>query len=370
MKRKFYLFFLWGMVGIAPALAQEQVPEDEAAKRAEINEIKLSENAIYADVVEMVSDDNEAVSLAQQKSINMLQAHVIEVFAKRLHMEPKDVQEIWDVIDDKCQNIVVRKGDLFRVFTYIVKDAIGLGRRKPKEGDVEKYLMAKEEEEKEKKIVINLTNMLTGGQDSINYVAPPVSAQADTVVAPIPPAPVPATEVAQAVAPVQVQTAAPVQVQAAAPVQVQAAAPVQVQAAAPVQVQAAAPVQVQAAAPVQTQAAAPVQTPAVAPVQAPVAPVQPAIPEVVQTMFDKQDMGTLLKYLSAEKTAQHLMFGNSRTMTSPDKCYVVIIDKSTRQIVTILGTGTSERTNYKTLKADNLDNFKQGMYSAVFVQLY
>lgn len=330
MKRKFYLFFLWGMVGIAPALAQEQVPEDEAAKRAEINEIKLSENAIYADVVEMVSDDNEAVSLAQQKSINMLQAHVIEVFAKRLHMEPKDVQEIWDVIDDKCQNIVVRKGDLFRVFTYIVKDAIGLGRRKPKEGDVEKYLMAKEEEEKEKKIVINLTNMLTGGQDSINYVAPPVSAQADTVVAPIPPAPVPATEVAQAVAPVQVQ----------------------------------------AAAPVQTQAAAPVQTPAVAPVQAPVAPVQPAIPEVVQTMFDKQDMGTLLKYLSAEKTAQHLMFGNSRTMTSPDKCYVVIIDKSTRQIVTILGTGTSERTNYKTLKADNLDNFKQGMYSAVFVQLY
>lgn len=338
MKRKFYLFFLWGMVGIAPALAQEQVPEDEAAKRAEINEIKLSENAIYADVVEMVSDDNEAVSLAQQKSINMLQAHVIEVFAKRLHMEPKDVQEIWDVIDDKCQNIVVRKGDLFRVFTYIVKDAIGLGRRKPKEGDVEKYLMAKEEEEKEKKIVINLTNMLTGGQDSINYVAPPVSAQADTVVAPIPPAPVPATEVAQAVAPVQVQAAAPVQVQAAAPVQ--------------------------------TQAAAPVQTPAVAPVQAPVAPVQPAIPEVVQTMFDKQDMGTLLKYLSAEKTAQHLMFGNSRTMTSPDKCYVVIIDKSTRQIVTILGTGTSERTNYKTLKADNLDNFKQGMYSAVFVQLY
>lgn len=68
----------------------------------------------------------------------MLQAHVIEVFAKRLHMEPKDVQEIWDVIDDKCQNIVVRKGDLFRVFSYIVKDAVGLGRKKPKEGDVEK----------------------------------------------------------------------------------------------------------------------------------------------------------------------------------------------------------------------------------------
>lgn len=343
MKSRVGLLFLLGMTGIVPAVAQEQVPDDEAAKRAEINEIKLSENAIYADVVEIATDDNEAVSLAQQKSINMLQAHVIEVFAKRLHMEPKDVQEIWDVIDDKCQNIVVRKGDLFRVFSYIVKDAVGLGRKKPKEGDVEKYLKAKEEEEKEKKIVINLTSMLTGGQDSINNVVQPqpadtlLAAKEPVQTAPIPLAPVPAepvikdTPIAEAPQPSVKETPAPVAVATPEPKK----------------------------APVPEPAAT--EQPAAA---------QPAVPELVQTMFEKQDMGTLLKYLSAEKDAQRLMFGNARTMTSQEKCYVVIVDKRSRKILTILGTGSTERTNYRTFKPDNLEKFKQGMYSAIFVQLY
>ena len=38
-------------------------------------------------------------------------------------MDPKDVEEIWDVIEDKCQNVVIKNGDLFRVCTYILKDA-------------------------------------------------------------------------------------------------------------------------------------------------------------------------------------------------------------------------------------------------------
>lgn len=349
MKSRVGLLFLLGMTGIAPVVAQEQVPDDEAAKRAEINEIKLSENAIYADVVEIATDDNEAVSLAQQKSINMLQAHVIEVFAKRLHMEPKDVQEIWDVIDDKCQNIVVRKGDLFRVFSYIVKDAIGLGRKKPKEGDVEKYLLAKEEEEKEQKIVINLTSMLTGGQDSINNVVQPqpadtlLAAKEPVQAAPIPLAPVPAdpvikdTPIAEAPQPSVKETPAPVAV--VTPESEKAPVPE----------------------PAAIEQPAVIEQPAAA---------QPAVPELVQTMFDKQDMVTLLKYLSAEKDAQRLMFGNARTMTSPEKCYVVIVDKRSRKILTILGTGSTERTNYRTFKPDNLEKFKQGMYSAIFVQLY
>ena len=43
---------------------------------------------------------------------------------------------IFDVIDDKCQNITIDAGDIIRVFSYISKDAIGLTPRKPKEKDV------------------------------------------------------------------------------------------------------------------------------------------------------------------------------------------------------------------------------------------
>ena len=105
--------------------AQEANDPEELEKKKEINEIKLSEQAHYAEVViEMVTDDNEAVSLAHQQSLALLQTHVIEVFAKRLNMSKQDVREIWSVIDDKCQNIEIQRGDLLRVFSYMAKDAL------------------------------------------------------------------------------------------------------------------------------------------------------------------------------------------------------------------------------------------------------
>ena len=105
--------------------AQEANGPEELEKKKEINEIKLSEQAHYAEVViEMVTDDNEAVSLAHQQSLALLQTHVIEVFAKRLNMSKQDVREIWSVIDDKCQNIEIQRGDLLRVFSYMAKDAL------------------------------------------------------------------------------------------------------------------------------------------------------------------------------------------------------------------------------------------------------
>ena len=138
---KLYLSILLLCCCVQATAQNALVPVDEeTAKKKEINQIKRSEQAVYADIMEMASDDEEALSAAHQKSRDMLQAHVIEIFAKRMKMSKKDVQEIWDVIDDKCQNIVVKKGDLFRVFSYIMKDAIGLGPKKPKEGDVEKYM--------------------------------------------------------------------------------------------------------------------------------------------------------------------------------------------------------------------------------------
>lgn len=330
--------------------AQEVTPpsSEEAAKKKEINNIKLSEQAVYADVIEMATDDNEAISLAQQKSINMLQAHVIEVFAKRMNMEKKDVQEIWDVIDDKCQNIVVRKGDLFRVFSYIMKDAIGLGPKKPKKGDVEKYLGPEEPDVAAtdtvalKEAAFQLTNVLTEGKDSIDNTARPLVAAA-----PVQTTPVEQTAVAQ---PVPVQ-AVPVQAVAAAEVPVQAAvAPTQVTVA-PVQP---APVPV-AAAPVVAE-------------PAPVAVVE--VPAIAQTMMSKGNMTELMRYLSKEKGRQALMYGNFNTMQYPAKCYVVVLDKSSKEIVAVLDKGQRERMNFNTKQMDDLNNYKGGKYAAILVQEY
>lgn len=171
------------------------ISKDAADKGKEINNIKRSEQAVYADIMEFVAPDNDEVpTLAQQRSQQLLQTHVIEIFAKRMKMDKKDVQEIWDVIDDKCQNIVVRKGDICRVFTYIMKDALGLTPKKPKKGDVEKYLtpdkseaeMAEVSQSEALGMSEQLANILTSGQDSIDNVttttvtvvqAPPVEQQ-------------------------------------------------------------------------------------------------------------------------------------------------------------------------------------------------
>lgn len=122
--RKLGLFLILSMLAIGMH-AQELTEQEVQAKEDSIFNIKLSEQAHYAEVViDMVTDDNEAVSLAQQRSIALLQTHIIEIFAKRLKMSAQDVREIWDVIDDKCQNVEIKRGSLWSVFTYMAKDAL------------------------------------------------------------------------------------------------------------------------------------------------------------------------------------------------------------------------------------------------------
>ena len=430
-----------------PTLVSAQdTAEEEARKKAEINEIKLSENTIYADVIEMVTDDNEAVSLAQQKSMNMLQMHVIEMFAKRMKMPPEDVQEIWDVIDDKCQNIVVKKGDLFRVFTYIVKDAVGLGRKKPKKGDVEKYLTPNEEKDlaDAQKTLKDMEKEVKLEEDSTNMVAqviPPAE-----VPAAVPPAEVPATEVPvteasakettvdeipAAVAPiletpvkeatveavpvkeetveavpaavvpvtetpvqtVPVQTVpvqeTPVQEAAAVkaeetpkavtvpviadtpkPVVTEAPKPVVTEAPKPVVTEAPKPVVTEAPKPVVAETPKPVVTEAPKPAPAPAVAEAQSVPEMARLLMSKGDMKSLLAYLKAEKDKHTLMYGSLKNMIYKDKCYIVIVNKSTYMIETVLGKGFDERMNYKTMKTDKLDNYTNSNYSAVLVQDY
>ena len=419
-----------------PTLVSAQdTAEEEARKKAEINEIKLSENTIYADVIEMVTDDNEAVSLAQQKSMNMLQMHVIEMFAKRMKMPPEDVQEIWDVIDDKCQNIVVKKGDLFRVFTYIVKDAVGLGRKKPKKGDVEKYLTPNEDKDlaDAQKTLKDMEKEVKLEEDSTNMVAqviPPAE-----VPAAVPPAEVPATEVPvteasakettvdeipaalapiletpvkeatveavpvkeetveavpAAVVPVTetpVQTVpvqevpvneVPVQetpVQEAAAVKAEetpkaVTVPVIADTPKPVVTETPKPVVTETPKPVVAETPKPVVTEAPKPAPAPAVAEAQSVPEMARLLMSKGDMKSLLAYLKAEKDKHTLMYGSLKNMIYKDKCYIVIVNKSTYMIETVLGKGFDERMNYKTMKTDKLDNYTNSNYSAVLVQDY
>ena len=81
-------------------------------------------------------------------------------------------------------------------------------------------------------------------------------------------------------------------------------------------------------------------------------------------------MKELMRYLNQEKRYHRLMFGNSSAMQRPEKCYVVILDKTTQGIVSVLDKGETERMNFVTKKMDRYSNYRNGNYAAVFVQEY
>lgn len=122
MKIKLFLcFFLLGIN------VWGQIPDtnpEEAAKKKEINTLKKNGDAYYSDVYHEVKADEADLAEAQQRSKDMLRAHVVEVFSKRMGMSKEDVRDIWEVLEKNCQNIVVKRGDLFRVFTYVMKNAL------------------------------------------------------------------------------------------------------------------------------------------------------------------------------------------------------------------------------------------------------
>ena len=311
---------------------QELTDEEAQSKKKEINGIKLSEEAVYADVVELALDDNEAISLAQQKSINLLQTHVIEIFAKRMNMSKADVQEIWDVIDDKCQNIVVRKGDLLRVFSYIMKDAIGLGPKKPNKDDVKEYFGKDDSKGKEeiadiasvKETAFELANVMTGGQDSINVVEPKKEEKIEAANN--------STNETAKVEEVTETKAVEVEKKEENPVQVVEEI-----------------------------------TPTVEPEEKPEA-VEVNVPELCQEIIEQGNYNKLMVYLGKKKAENKLMFGNSNVMQYAERCYVVLFEKKTRQIAAVLDKGMSDRMNFVTKQMDHLKNYKNGKFGAIYVQ--
>ena len=284
-------------------------PED-AAKKQEIKEIKLGEEHVYADVYEVAADDEAALRLAKTKSVNMLQARVIEQAAEQLGMDKDAVKEIFDVIDDKCQNIVITNGDMVRVFTYILKDKVGLTRKKVSVDD-DKYYFG------EDSIAKNLADQVLEGQDSINYVVSQPEVKEESVEK------------------VKEETV------------------------------------VETPEKKEEEAKKDEGTPLVKilPAEQVIPAPEVVIPELCQKLIATKNFDGLMAFLKKEKAANKLMWGNANKMQRHGLCYIVALDRVTKEIVAVLDKGEAERMNFMNKKKEHARNYR-GTHSCVFVQEY
>lgn len=285
---------VWGQAPVT-------TPED-AAKKKEINTLKKEGEAYYSDVYHEMKVENEAeLAEAQQRSKDMLKAHVVEIFYKRMGMTKEDVREIWKVLEKNCQHIVVKRGDLFRVFTYVMKNALNPDATfVPAEGEVASVQ-----------------------PDSIQELSSLSDVKADTVVTSsvtLEPEPVIQPEI-------KVDTVAVV-----------------------------------------PSVPEPEQKPEPMPEPEPTPEI--IVPELCQKLIAKGNFDQVYRFLQQEKAYQRLMYGTARTMQRPEKCYIVLTDKTSGAIVGVLDKGESERMNFVTKKMDHFRNYQGGNYKAIFVQEY
>lgn len=335
MKFIFSLLFLLFTVNVMGQLPVTD-PE-ETARKKEINSIKKTGEAVYADVYQEATTEEAALSEAEQKSKEMLKTHVYEIFSKRMGMSKEDVREIWKVLESKCKHIVVKRGDLFRVFTYVMKNAVGSS--DPTD------------------LIAENTQPATS-----NNISTPEQV---TTSAPKPePAPAPKPEVKPEPKPV-VPTPAPKPEPKPEPVPTPKPEP----APAPKPEVKPEPKPV-----VPTPAPKPEPKPEPAPVSTPKP--EPAtqsevvVPVLCKTIIEKGNFDNVYKYLKREKAYQRLMYGTARNMQYPEKCYIVLTNKGTGEIVAVLDKGQSERMNFVTMKMDRYSNYRGGNYSAIFIQEY
>lgn len=394
-KIKFFFLLLTCAVGLN---AQDIPSAEDAAKKKEINQIKLSEEAVYADVMQPAATPEEAIEQSKARTFTLLQTHVVEAVVKDLNMSREDAKKLWSELESKCHHIVVSQMDMYRVFTYIMRADLmpAAATAQPAETAVATEVApvvavaVAQPVQAAPVVAAQPTDSALVAQAQPVEAVVPVAQPADTTAVAVVPVSQPADKVAAApvVQPVQPVQVAPVV--AAQPVQtvqpvdsamvaqgqsVQTVAPVAQPADSAAVAVVAQPVQAVQAAPVQ---AAPVV--AVQPVQAAQPVVEPEpepepeivveIPALCQTMIDKGNMGDLMRFLNTEKNYQRLMYGNSSTMQYPEKCYIVIIDKETREIVSVLDKGQRERMNFITKEMDRYSNYRRGNYAAVFVQEY
>ena len=273
--RKFSLFFILAMLAVG-IHAQELTEQQLQAKEDSIFSIKFKEQAHYAEVViDMATKEDKDVTVAEQQSMLLLQTHIIEIFSKRFKMSNKDVQEIWDVIEDKCQNVEVKRGTLWRVFTYMAKDAL------------KSFVGGKVEELSE--------------EDKEILFGPEVPDELPPLEEPKIPVPEPESRMDSIV---KLEPFAP----------------------------------------------------------------EVVVPELCKKMLAKENKQALKKYLDMCSFYNELMFGNRDEMQKLSECYVVIIERASGKIVTVLDKGESARMNFVTKGMDYFGKYKDNQYEMVFVQ--
>lgn len=312
MKIKLLLLFLIVSVNV-----MGQVPEsnpEEIAKKKEINSLKRNGEAYYSDVYQELKVEDADMAAAQERSKEMLRAHVVEIFSKRMGMSKEDVREIWSVIEKNCQNIVVKKGDLFRVFTYVMKNALN-------PNALEESVDGAKENETVPAETIKLEKQ---AEVKVDTVAASVSS----------PVSVPVSEPKVEPKP-EIKPEPKVESKQEPKVE-------------------------------------PKQEPKVEPKPEPASTPAPevVVPELCQNIIDKENFDTIYRFLQQEKTYQRLMYGTAKTMQRPEKCYIVLTDKTTGALVAVLDKGQSDRMNFVTKKMDHFRNYQGGNYKAIFVQEY
>ena len=335
MKKLSYLFIL--LLFPIVAFAQEATVQDKENKE-KIKEIKLSEDYVYADAV-----TEENLSEAQQNSMDLLRANVNAIFAERFHMSKEDVEDIWDVIEDKCQNVTIKKGDLFRVFTYIMKDYLFPGKKKKKVKNEElvkvkpsKDEILPDEIEEVSEALVN-DSLPTASQNEILAFVPDAKPQQTQ-------------EAGESEATLQDKDQEVVSEVTGDPTEVVTEVPVAVA----TSVATEEPVTTTVIATPVTQVEEPV---AAEPEDITVSsPSAPALDPIVKELLEIQTYKELISLLDQKKEEGTLIYGRIKTMRSPDRCYLAIFKKS--EVITILGKGDKERLNLKTNTEDSLNNYK------------
>lgn len=394
------------------ANAQELSPEEVAKLKKEMNDIKRSEDFVFAEgFAEYLSDEGDkAVSQATQQSMMKLQTQVMTVFAQHLHMSKEDVQAIWDVIEDKCQNVEITAGDVTRSFFYVSKEVLSgimpdinlFPNRKKKAEQLEAATpaptpvaqpeIAQAEPIKAEPVVAQnaepVVAQVVEAKKEEQEVKVEETVKAEETVAVEEKKAEPETKAAEVQTQVIVQTQTTqvaVVTQTVEEAKQEAAAvksetvvvnsePVVVKSEAetvksePVVVETPKKETPVVETPAPAPAPTPAPTPAPEPAPAPAA-VKVAVPDLCQAMLDKKNYKALISYLQTEKAYEKLIYGPESRMARTAQCYIVIVDKATQNIVTVLDKGVTERVNFVTGAKDDLANYMlAGGYLAIFVQ--
>lgn len=356
--------------------AQELSPEEVAKLKKEMNDIKRSEDFVFAEgFAEYLSDEGDkAVSQATQQSMMKLQTQVMTVFAQHLHMSKEDVQAIWDVIEDKCQNVEITAGDVTRSFFYVSKEVLS--------GIMPDINLFPNRKKKAEQLEAATPAPTPVAQPEIAQAEPikaePVVAQnTEPVVAQVVEAKkegqevkVEETEVAVEEQNADVQTQVVVQTQTTT-TQVSVVTQTVEEAKQETIPVKADPVVIEAPKEEVPVVAVTPTTPVVetpVPAPAPTA-VKVSVPALCQAMLDKKNYKALISYLQTEKAYEKLIYGPENRMARTAQCYIVIVEKATQNIVTVLDKGVTERMNFVTGAKDDLANYMlAGGYLAIFVQ--